>query len=93
MIVAFKHVEMGNTHQGKFYENVLDFARAVFKISVDDKGFIVMGDYTSSVNYKLGDDKRTEYTKLEALQDYIRGKDFRAICKSRYYTLYHLTPI
>jgi hypothetical protein len=63
-----------------------------FDIEISDEGTISIGDWQSSVSYRLGK-KSDGYTKEEALRDFIKSANFKAFAKSRFYTVYKTKQI
>lgn len=85
MIIALKHESMGGSILGDIHENMEDFARTNFKITISDDGEVRIDDELETVAYCM-----SQYTKEEIFKDYVRTKYFREFAKSRFHSVYQL---
>jgi len=94
MIVAFYLEDMSlGKSLGEFFEDLQDFANSKFDIEISDEGTISIGNWQNPTRYRIGNNPKTEYTKEEALKDFIKSANFKAFAKSRFYTVYKTEQI
>jgi hypothetical protein len=89
MIVAFKHEDMSDTHQGKFYENLQHFAGANFAIEVTKDGNVGIDGHLQRISYKIGTDKN-DYSLEEARYNFIKSSAFKTYARAHFWTVYEI---
>jgi len=91
MIICIQNMDISptNKHLCSIYDNIKEFALNNFTITIDDSGHIHGCDKFHSPknkkigpSYRLGDDKKNEYTKEEALNDFYTSSVFINYAKS-----------